>query len=217
MKRIENFSADHPSLHLRVFKEIEQAILNGTFAPGDSLVETRLSAELGVSRTPVREALRQLELEGLVYSVPNKGFVVIGISEKDINDIYTIRMAIEGLAARWAAEHITDDEIDRLREVVELQEFYAGRDDVLQVWHLDSRFHEQIYQYSRSAPLKYMLSNFHNYIQHAREISFKSQGRADIAVGEHRAIFEAIANHQADCAEKLTAEHIKNAKKNLFR
>ena len=106
---------DNNSLRANVFKELEQAILNGNFAPGDSLIEQRLSAELGVSRTPVREALRQLELEGLVKTVPNKGAVVIGVSAKDILDIYSIRMKIEALAARWAATNITDEELDALR------------------------------------------------------------------------------------------------------
>lgn len=92
------------SLHSRVYNRIRNDILNGVYEPGESLVELKLSEELGVSRTPVREALRQLELEGLVQSVPNKGATVRGVTEQDIQDIYTIRMLIEGLAARWAAE-----------------------------------------------------------------------------------------------------------------
>ena len=87
------------SLRNRIFNHIQSDILNGAYEPGESLTETRLSEELGVSRTPVREALRQLELEGLVQSIPNKGVFVKGVSAQDINDIYTIRMLIEGLAA----------------------------------------------------------------------------------------------------------------------
>ena len=216
MKRLDTIPSGGSSLRAQVFKEIEQAILNGAFAPGDSLTELRLSAELGVSRTPVREALRQLELEGLVTTIPNKGAVVVGVSEKDIDDIYTIRSYIEGLAAKWAAGHITDDEIAALREIVELQEYYVSRGDTLQVWHLDGRFHELIYDCCRSRPLKHTLSSFHHYIQKARALSFKTAGRAKVAVQEHREILEAIAKRDSGAAEIKSAEHSKNAKNNFL-
>ncbi|MHB1131421.1 MAG: GntR family transcriptional regulator [Chloroflexota bacterium] len=216
MKRLDTAPSDNSSLRAQVFKEIELAILNGAFAPGDGLTELKLSADLGVSRTPVREALRQLELEGLVRTIPNKGAVVVGVSEKDIDDIYTIRMHIEGLAAKWAADNITDEEIGALREIVELQEYYVSRGDTLQVWHLDSRFHELIYECCRSRPLKHTLSSFHHYIQKARALSFKTTGRAKVAVQEHRDILEAISSRDSGAAELLTEEHIKNAKRNFL-
>ncbi len=95
---------DTAGLRRRVFAILEEAVLNGKYKNGESLTESRLAGELGVSRTPIREALTQLENEGLVQLVPNKGAVVTGISPKDIQDIYTIRIMIEGLAARWAAK-----------------------------------------------------------------------------------------------------------------
>ncbi len=215
MNRI--YSDDSGSLHMKVFREIEQAILSGDFPPGYSLTEQKLSTALGVSRTPVREALRQLELEGLVTSVPNKGVVVVGISEKDIDDIYTIRMAIEGIAARWAAVNITQKELEKLRDIVELQEFYVAKNDVLQIRHLDSQFHQTVYSASGSRPLRQILSQFHNYIQKPREISVKYSGRAVASVGEHRKIYEAIAAHDSSLAEKEAAEHIRRAKDNLIK
>ena len=117
MEKLEHSLQDNHSLRAKVFKEIEKAILDGIFSPGDNLIEQKLSNELGVSRTPVREALRQLELEGLVETIPNKGAVVIGVTQKDIDDIYTIRMHIEGLAAGWAATNITDEELQELKEI----------------------------------------------------------------------------------------------------
>ena len=205
------------SLHMKVFKELENAILSGDFAPGYNLTEQKLSAELGVSRTPVREALRQLELEGLVTSVPNKGVVVVGVSEKDIDDIYMIRMLVEGLAARWAAANITEEELAQLRDTVELQEFYLEKKDALQIRHLDSQFHQRIYSSSRSRPLRQILSQFHNYIQKPREISVKYSGRAEASVKEHRKIYEAIAAHDENLAEALAKEHISQAKNNLLK
>ena len=213
MKKIE---WNHASLGGKVFEAIEQAILGGTYAAGDSLTELGLSAELGVSRTPVREALRQMELEGLVQSVPNKGTVVVGISQKDIEDIYTIRMSIEGLACEWAAQKINGKELEKLKEIIELQEFYAQKNDVLQVWQLDRKFHETIYDASRSRPLKHTLTNFHNYIQKARELSFKSGGRTALSVKEHRDIYEAVTQHDGEKARVLTRQHIANARENFL-
>ncbi len=208
--------ADGNSLRAQVFSEIEEAILDGVLKAGDSLNECRLSAELGVSRTPVREALRQLELEGLVKTIPNKGAIVIGISEKDIEDIYNIRMAIESLAARWAASNITDNDLEELANVVELQEFYVEKNDAIKVWQLDTKFHEIIFSSCGSRILMHTLSDFHHYIQKARELSFKTSGRQSLAVAEHRKILEALQKHDGDSAAKLAEKHIELARKNFM-
>ena len=200
---------DDRSLRIRVFNAIENAILDGEYKDGDSLNELRLSKELGVSRTPVREAIMQLELEGLVRNVPNKGAVVVGVTDQDIHDIYEIRKRIEGLASRLCAESITDDELRALEQIVDLQEFYLLKNDTEQIWKLDSDFHKIIYDSSRSRPLRFTLSNFHNYIKKARDISVQTDA-------EHRAILDAIREHNGDLAEQLTAQHISNAEVNLF-
>jgi len=205
------------SLRSKVFTQIQSDILDGKYSPGDSLVETKLSEELGVSRTPVREAMRQLELEGLVQSIPNKGTLVKGVSPQDIKDIYTIRMRIEGLAARWAAEKITEEELLELQEALELEEFYTVKNDSGHLLRFDSKFHDIIFNASKSPPLRNMLQNFHLYIQHARTISMESPNRAQKMLDEHRAILRAIENKDADSAERLTTEHIKNARDNLLK
>ncbi|MBP3746068.1 MAG: GntR family transcriptional regulator [Ruminococcus sp.] len=207
---------DDRSLRIRVFNAIENAILNGEYKDGDSLNELKISKELGVSRTPVREALMQLELEGLVNNIPNKGAVVVGVSEQDTRDIYEIRIRIEGLAAKLCTEKITDEELHALEKIVDLQEFFLLKNDTEQIWKLDSDFHKIIYDASRSRPLRFMLSNFHNYIKKARDNSLHTEGRAEKTVAEHRAILSAIKNNNGDLAEKLTAEHITNAEVNLF-
>ena len=214
MKKFNESLSGNP-LRKHVYKEIEKAILDGVFEPGYSLTEGKLSAELGVSRTPVREALMQLELEGLVKTIPNKGAVVVGVTSQDIDDIYTIRTRIEGLAARRCAANIGQEELEELRQVVELQEYFVTKQDFLQVWHLDNRFHEMIYEACRSRPLKQILSLFHNYIQKAREYSVKS-GRAQASTQEHRAILDAIEAHDPDQADAAMAFHVKNARDAFF-
>lgn len=157
----------------------------------------------------------QLELEGLTKNIPGKGAVVVGVTEDDIYDIYIIRTRIEGLAARKAAQKITDTELTALEEIVELQEFYLSRRDPVQVWHLDTRFHELLYESCRSRPLRQMLSLFHNYIQKARETSLKV-GRAADSTAEHRAILEALKRRDPDGAEQCMAHHVNNARDSFF-
>ncbi len=212
-----NSDTEKGSLTSRVFQKIEKEIVDGTFAPGESLTESRLCETLGVSRTPVREALFQLEQEGLVQMQRNKGAVVIGISEKDIDDIYTIRMQIEGLASRWAAERITEEEKTRLAEIVALEKFYAERGNIEENRNLDHMFHDGLYTASRSTPLRNTLRTFHNYIGRARAISFRTGDRARIAAIEHMAILDAVNCGDGDLAERLTRDHIVNAKANLLR
>ena len=115
------------SLRGQVFDKIRSDILNGKYKRGEELVESSIGKELGISRTPVREAIRQLELEGLVQLVPNKGAFVTGISEKDVRDIYLIRARLEGLAARMAAKNITPELLDAMEETVVLSEYHAKK------------------------------------------------------------------------------------------
>ena len=100
-----------------VFNTLRQAILRGEMEPGERLMEIQLAQKLGVSRTPIREAIRKLELEGLVNIIPNKGAYVTGISDKDVHDIYMIRSMLEGLCVRWATEHITQEQLEELDEL----------------------------------------------------------------------------------------------------
>lgn len=203
------------SLGAIVFSSLEQAIINGEYKAGDSLSELMLSQKYGVSRTPVREALRQLELEGLVQLVPNKGATVIGVSQKDIEDIYAVRIRIEGLAARLCAENITADELQALEKLVDLQEFYLLKGKTEPLWQLDGEFHNTIFEASRNRPLRSMLSSFHSYIGRARSNSMRSAERAARSVEEHRAILKSIAAHNGDEAERTMTSHIAAARENL--
>ena len=125
--------ADNYSLRGRVFGKLREDILLGKYKDMEELKEVVIGKELGVSRTPVREALRQLELEGLVTIIPNKGAYVTGISDKDINDIFMIRSYLEGLCAAWACEHITEEQLEEMEESVFLAEFHAKKEHFEQV------------------------------------------------------------------------------------
>lgn len=203
------------SLRAQVFHYIREDILNGRYKSGEALVETKLAQELGVSRTPVREAIRQLELEGLVTSIPNRGVFVTGVSKQDVEDIYTIRSMVEGLAVRWAAERIDDDQLKELEEIVELMEYYTRKEDYEEIAKLDTRFHDLIYESCKSKVLKHILSSYIHYVQRARLFSLKVPKRAQRALKEHRAIFQAILEKDPKKAEELMIEHISHASENL--
>jgi DNA-binding GntR family transcriptional regulator len=203
------------SLRARVFIKIENDILNGKYKPGESLTESKIASELKVSRTPVREAITQLELEGLVVYIPNKGAIVKGLSIEDIRDIYEIRIKIEGIAAKRAASNITASQLKELKEVVEFEKFYTNKGDTEQVLKLDTKFHEIIFRASGSRLLDHTLKNFHHYIQRARNLSLKDNERAKKALSEHMAIMKAIEKGDREKADTLMKEHIINASENI--
>lgn len=203
-------------LYEKIFEVVKEKILMGVLKPGDPLIEVKLAEELGVSRTPIREALRQLELEGLVYSIPHKGAFVAGVSAQDIEDIYAIRMLLDGLAARWAAQKITKEEEDELTEIITLMELYTKKKDIPKVMKTDSNFHQLIYKASKSKPLEHVLSTFHSYVLRARTTSFETPGRLDEALNEHKLIYDAIVNKDPDKAEYYIKIHVMNAAKNLI-
>jgi len=181
-------SRDKYSLRGKVFESIREDILSGRYEQNTELKETAIGAELGVSRTPVREALRQLELEGLVSIIPNRGAYVNMITAKDVQDIYVIRSMLEGLCARWATEHITREKL----------------------YELDSLFHEQLYEAGGSRILNHVLSDFHDYVKMVRKATISTSSRSVTSTEEHRAIFEAIRDQDADRAEALAKEHVKH-------
>jgi DNA-binding GntR family transcriptional regulator len=161
------------SLRGKVFQKIREEILSGVYQDGEELREVTLGEKLGVSRTPVREALRQLELEGLVTIVPNKGAYVTSISRKDVEDIYKIRSLLEGLCARWATKNITEQQILDMEETLLLSEFHLkrnGKVKTIQVSELDSKFHKVLYEASNSRILEHLLTDFHSSSELSREL-----------------------------------------------
>lgn len=203
-------SGDKYSLRGRVYEQIREDILNGVYEEQEELKEVTLGEKLGVSRTPVREALRQLELEGLVKIIPNKGARVTGITKKDIDDIYQIRYLLEGLSARWATEHVTEEQLEKMEETLYLTEFHAQKGHFEQVYELDSQFHELMYEASGSKLLNHILSDFHMYVTRIRKVSLASSNRSKYSTEEHRNILNAIRERDADKAEEYAHQHVKS-------
>lgn len=207
--------SDKYSLRGRVFHKLREGILNGTYKEHDELKEVAIGEELGVSRTPVREAFRQLELEGLIRMVPNKGAYVTGITDQDVRDIYRMRSLLEGLCARLATENITDEEMGEMEENIYLSDFHAAKGNYSQLAALDNRFHEILYESCNSKMLEHTLRDFHQYVLQVRKQNLASMQRGKASNQEHKLIMEAIREKDAGKAEKLANEHMINAYQNM--
>lgn len=208
---------DKYSLRGRVFHKLREDILSGKYEEHEELKEVAIGDEMGVSRTPVREAFRQLELEGLIQIIPNRGAYVTGITEKDVKDIYMMRSQLEGLCARWATEHITAEQLDEMEENVYLAEFHAGKGHLEQLAALDNRFHEIMYEACNSKILEHQLKDLHQYVLRVRKKTLSSASRGPQSNEEHKAICEAIKEKNADLAEKLAHQHMINAYENMVK
>lgn len=199
------------SLTEKVYHNLRSDILTGAFKDKDELKENTIAKTYGVSRTPVREAIRQLALEGLVDTIPNKGAFVHSIHEKDVNDVYAMRSLLEGLAARWAVENITTEYIETMEEILYMSEYYRKKGNWEQVYKCDNKFHDILYAASGSYLLEHMLHTFHEYVQKVRKYILTDENRSRESFKEHAAILEAIKNKQADEAAALATQHIANA------
>lgn len=209
---------EHKTISLadQVFDHLENDILSGKYQRGEILTESKLSAELGVSRTPIREALRRLAQEHIIEET-GKGSVVIGINEKDLEDIFMIRKSLECQVAALAAKNRTDEQLKQLREALEFQEFYLNKKDPDQIKLMDSRFHETLYKLSGSTAFYDTLVPLHKKIQKYRRASVANSSRAEASVAEHRKIYEAIESQNTALAAKYASEHVENAYKHIMR
>lgn len=198
------------SLADQVFEHLETDILSGKYARGEILTESKLSAELGVSRTPIREALRRLEQEHIIEE-SGKGSVVIGITENDLVDIFLIREKLECMAASLAAERCSEAQLAELREALEFQEFYLSKQDAEHIKLMDNKFHRTLYRLTGSMTFYDTLVPLHKKIQKYRRASVESKSRAAASVEEHRKIYDAIAAKDSKLASKYAKEHVENA------
>ena len=208
---------DKYSLRGRVFHRLREDILSGKYKENEELREVAIGEELGVSRTPVREAFRQLELEGLIQIVPNKGAYVTGITAKDVKDIYMIRSSLEGMCARLATQNITPEQLEELEENVYLASFHASKGHMEQMAELDNRFHHILYEACDSKMLENLLQDFHQYVIRIRKKTLSTKERGIASNEEHRKIMEAIKAGDSVKAKQAATVHMENAYDNIVK
>ena len=201
--------ADH------VHKEILQAIRNGRYQPGERIRETEVAGWLEVSRTPVREALRRLESDGLLTFESWRGVVVSDLNRQQIGELYAMREVLEGAAARMAARHIDDAEIELLSLLLEQAE--KAVDDPERLAGINRKLYQTIYVAAHNQYLLQTLKQQENAIALLRGTTFALPGRAETAASEHRNIVEAIRNRDADASENAARLHIANAQRARLR
>lgn len=199
-----------------VYESLRDAIISQTLKPGERLMETDLAEELGVSRTPVREAIRKLELEGYVVMIPRKGAYVAGLSIKDINEVFEIRGSLEALAAALAATRATQGEIDEMERHLLLEAHHWETSDLIKTIEVDTRFHELIYKAARNSRLLNMIREIREQVQRFRTTSLGVPGRMKFAISEHRRIVEAIADRDPETARKAAHDHIESSEHALL-
>ena len=203
------------SLADQVFEKLENDIITGVYPRGEVLTELKLVEQLGVSRTPIREALRRLEQERLI-SESGKGSVVLGITVEDLMDIMDIRRRVEGLAAYHAAKNLTAEGREKLEHISRLQDFYFSIQDIDRLRQMDDQFHDAIYVLSGRTVICDTLLPLHRKTMRYRRISIQDSDRLARSIQEHKSICKAICDGNADLAEKLMSQHIQNAKDNMI-
>ena len=203
------------SLADQVFDKLENDIIQGIYQRGELLTELKLVEQLGVSRTPIREALRRLEQERLIEDT-GKGSRVLGITKEDLEDIMNIRQRIEGLAAYYAAKNITPDGVRELTHIVDLQEFYFSKHDKEHLRQVDDQFHDMICALSRRSVIADTLIPLMRKTRRYRRVAIDDWERTTNTMNEHRKMFEAIASGNAELAQELATQHIIHASRHMI-
>ncbi|NDL66751.1 GntR family transcriptional regulator [Anaerotalea alkaliphila] len=198
-----------------VFNSLREAILKGEFQPGERLMEKQLAEKMGVSRTPIREAIRKLELEGLVVMIPRKGAEVAQITEKDLKDVLEVRATLEALAVKIACQKMTEEELQALVDVNELFRQAANGHDTDQVIHQDVAFHDIIFQSTRNDKLIQIINNLREQIYRFRVEYITKMEDFQTLVEEHDDIVDAIRHRNNTLAQTLAERHIENQEKSV--
>lgn len=211
----KNFSNSF-SLTDEIADVVRERILKGEYEIGEKIKENQIATELKVSRTPIREAFKLLENEGLIDYIPNRGCFAKGFTKQDVDDIYAVREALEELAVRWSVARITEAELLALEEQVDLMEFYTKKKDKKKVLELNTSFHEVIYASARSRFLAQVLRSYKEYIEKTRKSIFYEQSYLEGILSEHRAIFEAIKERDEERAVEAISKHLEASQERAF-
>lgn len=207
-KNLNGVTSKNVSLSTDLFVRLKEDILSGTLRNGEKLTEKDLCDKYKVSRTPVREALVQLQAEGLIENVPNRGAFVTSLSDRDIDDMYTLRKAYEVQATRWAIERITEDEMDELEENFEFMEFYTMKKDISKMLNINLNFHQMIYKASHNRMLMHLLSSYQIYVKYSNRNVKHDEHYLDVVLEEHRRIYDAFVQKDVEAGAEAMADHM---------
>lgn len=208
---------DTKTIRRRIYEHLREQLLNGEIPPRQHLIEAKIAKELGTSRTPVREAFHSLELEGLIESIPRVGYVVKSISEQEVGEICEIRMAIEGLAARWAMEKAYKKLNEELKKNISISDMKVSKGDAKAFIDLDARFHEIIARFSESKRLLELAQTLRRHMLRYRIQSIYSVDNVIRAIEGHKGIVQAIKKRDLDEVNQAIRNHMEQSKKDVLR
>lgn len=208
---------DYQPLREVIFNTLRDAIIVGELRPGERLMEVKLAEKMGVSRTPIREAIRKLELEGLVDILPRKGAHVADLSIKDIVNVLEVRASLDGLATSLAAEKITDEELKELKHISNQFAGFVEKDNLQGSIKKDVEFHDIIYRASRNDKLIQIISNLREQVQRFRVIYIKDYSDGRELIKEHEEIYEAVSSRDPEKALQAAQSHIQHQEKAIIK
>ncbi len=200
-----------------VFNTLRQAILTGELKPGERLMEIHLANKLGVSRTPIREAIRKLELEGLVTMIPRRGAEVAQITEKSMNDVLEVRRAMDALCVELACDRITPEELEQLKEACDVFEAAVKTRDVKKIAQADVALHDIILRATGNQRLIQLVNNLSEQMYRYRFEYIKDSSQHERLVEEHRVIYQSIVQKDKETASQAAKTHIDNQEKSIIR
>ncbi len=200
-----------------VFNTLRRAILTGQLKPGERLMEVHLANKLGVSRTPIREAIRKLELEGLVIMIPRRGAEVARITEKSLKDVLEVRRALDALSVELACDRITEEDMKRLLQACQDFEKAAKGKDASVIAKADVALHDIIVEATGNQRLAQLVNNLSEQMYRYRFVYIKEESKHDMLVAEHREIYESIASRDRERAARAAKLHIDNQEKSIIR
>ena len=200
-----------------VFNTLRRAILTGQLKPGERLMEVHLANKLGVSRTPIREAIRKLELEGLVIMIPRRGAEVARITEKSLKDVLEVRRALDALSVELACDRITEEDMKRLLQACQDFEKAAKGKDASVIAKADVALHDIIVEATGNQRRAQLVNNLSEQMYRYRFVYIKEESKHDMLVAEHREIYESIASRDKERAARAAKLHIDNQEKSIIR
>lgn len=195
----------HQTLREKILETIRESILKGSLKPGEKVAEPELAERFGISRTPIREAFRQLESEGYLTVIPRKGAVVTELSERDVSEFYAIKSILEGYAARLAARNLSPRDIEKLEQINLRLELLAKEGDVKSFYRVHNEFHDLFIRASGNEKLAELIDQVGMKFNRLRMASLSLPGRMEISVAEHKKIIEAFQSQNGEVADHLVS------------
>lgn len=211
MDIISNEKTSQP-LSTGLYSELQKDILSGAIPDGSKLTEQAVCKRYSVSRTPVREAFRQLEADGLIEIIPNRGAFATGLSKRDISDLFDLRAVFEVQAVEWAIKRMGQDDVERLAESIDFMEFYTLKEDVEKVLSFNSQFHNIIYAGTGDRMLQKTLSIYQTYLKYSAPHKTYDEESLKAILEEHKAIYAAFESRNIAAGRKAMEQHMAQSK-----